>query len=199
MDADKDALYWGIVNDFNDCQRRAYWYWHHRRNGTLRSQKQRQAQLLGRQAEIETARFLRQQGYQVNFTDHKAPFDLTVADGAGRAANVEVKISLFDQGQRRYQAYISQDELFWADVLVFIARNGRDWPYVIPIERIRPRNHIAIWSPCPADYRGQWSPYCQAWRYLEQAIARAQPRTWQLSLPMLPPLEDRGRTIGVTS
>lgn len=40
-----------------------------------------------------------------------------------------------------------------ANILVFVARNGRDWNYIIPMKRIAPRRNVTIWSACLADYR----------------------------------------------
>lgn len=183
---DYDPLYWQMRRENDQFLRRQRWWWFHRLNGSLRSQRQRQAEELSRQAEKKTAKFLRAQGYQVNFTTRKAPFDLWVADDQGRSASVEVKISLLHQNKagNRYQATISPAEIIWADLVIFIARNGQDWPYVIPMRAIKPRRNIAIWTACPADYRGQWARYLQAWHHLEQAIITSPPRAWQLSLAM---------------
>ncbi len=186
MDADKDALYWQLHREFTDEMRRAKWWHIHRRRGTFRSWRQRQAQELSRQAENGVAKYLRGQGYQVSLTTHKTPFDLWVADGQGRAASVEVKISTYRESSKggRYQATLSQAELIWADLVVFIARNGRDWPFIIPTAAIKPRRNIALWSYCPGDYAGQWSPYLNAWGNLEQALAQKPSQAWQLSLPL---------------
>jgi hypothetical protein len=136
---------------------------------------------LGRQAETAVTTRLQAMGYQVHPTTHKCPFDLWVADGQGRAIRVEVKISLYHSAGRhgsRFQARIHNQ----ADILIFIARNGTDWIYVIPMAAISSRKNIAIWSACPGDYTGQWAPYLNAWPQLIQAIQTAPARPYQPTL-----------------
>lgn len=148
----------------------------------LRDEHRRELVSLAREAEQAVAAQLRAWGYLVHLTTHKCPFDLWVANEAGRAARVEVKISLYNQNQAaragRFQASIHND----ADLVVFIARNGKDWPFVIPMPVIAPRRNIALWSECPADYTGQWAPYLEAWDHLHQAVEQGQARAWQLPL-----------------
>jgi hypothetical protein len=136
---------------------------------------------LARKAEQLVARQVQSLGYQVNLTTHKCPFDLWVADYTGRTIQVEVKLSLYHQHKRggRYQANVRHDQ---ADLLVFIARNGRDWSFVIPMADISPRNNITIWSFCPGEHSGQWAKYLEAWDYLHLTIEQTQPRLWQPSL-----------------
>lgn len=146
------------------------------------SEHRRQLVSLAREAEQAVATRLRAWGYAVHPTTHKCPFDLWVANPAGRAARVEVKISLYNQAPAsragRFQASIHNE----ADLVVFIARNGRDWPFVIPMPAIAPRRNIALWSGCPADYTGQWAPYLEAWDHLHRAVEQGQAPAWQLPL-----------------
>ena len=136
---------------------------------------------LAREAEQQVARRVQSLGYQVNLTSHKCPFDLWVADHTGRAIQVEVKLSRYHQHKRggHYQANIRHDQ---ADLLIFIARNGRDWSFVIPMADVFPRNNITIWSHCPGEHLGQWARYLEAWEYLHRAIRQAPPCPRQPSL-----------------
>lgn len=178
---DKDALYWELRRENDEFLKRRQWWNYHFINGTLRSQRLRLAQ----EAEAKVAIYLQAQfGYQVNPTTYKCPFDLWVTDDWNRMARVEVKLSLYHQnGDKggRFQANLRHHE---ADILIFIARNGRDWPFVIPMAVLGSRNNIAIWSYCPGDYTGQWAPYLDAWTYLDQALHSARPRARQISLPL---------------
>ena len=174
-----DPLYWQMRQEYEDILRRNYWWWRHYLNGTLQSQRQREAQRLAREAEQRIAQRVQAMGYQANPTTHKAPFDLWVQDDLGRAVRVEVKISRYYYSKKggRYQADVRHYDQ--ADLLVFIARNGQDWPFIIPMADIAPRRHVAIWSYCPADYNGQWAPYLNAWDHLQQAIEAAAAYSWQ--------------------
>jgi hypothetical protein len=176
---DKDELYWQLRQENDQFLERQRWWWKHMANGILKSQAQRERQRLAREAEQLISGRLALMGYQVNPTTHKCPFDLWVADDQGRAVRVEVKISLYSQASGRYQANIRHDQ---AELLVFIARNGRDWVYVIPMGDVTPRHHIAIWSYCPGDYTGRWAAYLEAWEYLRQALEQANPQSYQLPL-----------------
>lgn len=177
-----DPLYWQMRQEYEDFLRRHHWWWWHYLNDTLQRQRQREAQRLAREAEQSIAQHVQAMGYQVNPTTHKAPFDLWVQDDLGRAIRVEVKISRYHHSQKggRYQADVRHFDQ--ADLLVFIARNGKDWPFIIPMADIAPRRHVAIWSYCPADYSGQWASYLNAWDYLQQAIETAAVHSWQPSL-----------------
>lgn len=171
---------WDLVGDPVDAMRREQ-----RRQEFLAraaaGQRRREQHRLARQAEQQVAGRLRTRGYLVHPTTHKSPFDLWVQDQSGRAARVEVKISLYNQSSKggRFQARIHNAV---ADLLIFIARNGRDWEFVIPMADISPRKNIAIWSACPADYAGRWAPYLDAWDNLDQAIQTGQAPAWQLAL-----------------
>lgn len=173
---------WAIRLDFEAVMRRLHWWLWHSYRGTLTSPRQREQQRLAREAEELVARHVRTLGYQAYPTTHKCPFDLWVADQQGRAIRVEVKISLYHESKAggRYQADVRQHHE--ADLLVFITRNGRDWPFVIPMADIAPRRNVAIWSYCPADYTGQWARYLGAWEYLRRAIETIPPQPRQLSL-----------------
>jgi hypothetical protein len=137
--------------------------------------------ILAREAEQFVARQAQSLGYRVNLTTHKCPFDLWIRDNTGRAIRVETKISRYNQHKRggRYQANIRHDQ---ADLLVFITRNGRNWPFVIPMADVVPRNNITIWAYCPGNHIGQWAKYLETWDYLHPAIERVKPRSWQPSL-----------------
>jgi len=182
VDQDKDdPLYWQIRREFEETQRRQNWWQYHSSHGTLKSQRQRELQQLAREAERWVADRVQLMGYETHPTTHKCPFDLWVTD-AERAIRLEVKISLYHTGKKggRYQADIRHHDQ--AELVVFIARNGRDWPFVIPMGDIAPRRNIAIWSYCPADYTGQWANYLEAWDHLHQALETAMPQARQLTL-----------------
>lgn len=172
-----DLLYHTLRREFETVQTRNYWYQRHLAAGTLLGQRRRAANNLGAEGESVIVEMIRQRGLQVNLTTKQCPFDLWVADSQGRAARVEVKTSLYHRG--RYQANIRQHTA--VDLLIFLAKNGAWWPYLIPIAAIGSHHNIAIWSACPGDYKGQWSSYLNAWQHLEQAIT-ARPQNWQLSL-----------------
>lgn len=134
---------------------------------------------LAREAEQWVSRFIEQLGYRAAPTVANAPFDLWAWDDNGGAARIEVKISLYHpyQNYGRYQAAIRNHE---HDVVVFIARNGRDWPFVIPAPLV-PAKSLTIWSKCPADSK-PYRPYLAAWDVLHHAIAISRPIGWQLPL-----------------
>ena len=180
-----DPLYWQMREENDEFLRRQRWWWVHFKNGTLKNKRQREAQQLSREAEQVVDALVRQMGYRTQTTTHKCPFDLWVQDEAGRAVKVEVKISRYHQlkkGGGRYQCDVRHHDQ--ADLLVFIARNGQDWPFVIPMSHIAPRRNIAIWSYHPEAYGGQWARYLKAWEHLHQAIEAAARCAcpWQLRL-----------------
>jgi hypothetical protein len=140
-------------------------------------------QRLAREAEKIVSGRIEALGYQVNPTPHKCTFDLWVTGRQGHAVRVEVKISLYGRNGRnipggRYQASLHNE----ADLLIWIARNGQDWTYIIPMAVVGTRRNIAIPSACPGDYTGQWAAYLEAWEYLHRAVEIARPTTRQLSL-----------------
>lgn len=169
MHADKDSLYWEQRQENDRFIKSQGWQ-------PARTEEQRRREALAAEAEEQVAELLRQMGYRVNPTTRNCAFDLWVADEADRAIKVEVKISLYNG--RRYQANIRHGK---ADLVVFIARNGSDWPYIIPMNEIGQRHNIAIWSKCPGDYKGQWQAYLNAWDHLHQAVSEAEPQSYQLS------------------
>jgi hypothetical protein len=180
-----DPLYWAMRQENDEFLKRQRWWWEHWLRGNLVSQQQRRRQALSDQAEDRMAGFIRATfGYKVHQTTHKCPFDLWVENSAGQAARVEVKISTLgkNKGRSRYQADVRQSPVE-VDLVLFVAQNGRDWVYVIPIAAIGQRRNISIWSACPASYHGRWAVYLEAWTHLHQAIANCQARAWQLSLP----------------
>lgn len=187
MTTDKDLQYWRQRLENEDFLRRQMWFWRHFRQGTLKSQRERAARELALTGEAQAAQMVRALGYQAHFTTHNCPFDLWVTDDQGRAARVEVKTSLYrpvqtGHGGGRFQANIRQHRD--VDVVLFLAKNGAWWPYVIPVGAIGRRANIAIWSACPGDYRGQWSIYLNAWDHLAQAIQNTHVRAWQLGLSL---------------
>ncbi len=145
--------------------------------------RQRRARRLAQEAKRVAAQFIQALDYQVCPTTYGAPFALWVRDEAERTVRVEAKIGLYHRTQRgrgRYQAYLSHPDE--ADILVFIARNAYDWPFVIPMPALASRRNISIWSCDPAEYTGQWAPYLGAWTHLHEAIKIAEPCSWQFSL-----------------
>lgn len=179
MKGDDDFLYWQLRQQHEDFLYRQHWWWQHFCNGTLKSQSQ--VHRLAQEAEVWVARKVAAFGYQVYLTTYKAPFDLWVEDDAGHAVRLEVKISLHRKHKRggRFQCNVRHHQ---AEVLVFICRNGRDWPFVIPLAEVFPRTNITIWAAHPDQSRGQWAPFLQAWHHLHQALEQAQPRARQLTL-----------------
>lgn len=181
-----DPLYWQMRRDNDDFLKRRQWWGRHFARGTLRSQRQRAALELAHEGEAAAARMIRALGYLAHPTTKNCAFDLWAADSQGHAARVEVKTSLYTlcsdpRKGGRYEANIRQNKD--TDLLIFLAKNGTWWPYIIPIAAIGQRHNIAIWSYCPGDYKGQWSIYLNAWQHLEQVIQNTHPRAWQLSLP----------------
>jgi hypothetical protein len=79
----------------------------------------------------------------------------------------------------RYQATIRNRE---ADVLLFVAVNGSDHHFIIPMDAIGQRTQIAITSYDVTAYGGQWASYLEAWDVLQEAVKAAPPRPIQLSL-----------------
>jgi len=147
----------------------------------MRQQQQQQAVTLADEAEHYVATIAKKMGYGVRLTPHTHPYDIEVIDSTGRVARVEVKISTIQPNGSgyRYQARIHHHR---ADLVVFIARNGSDWPYIIPMAAIKPRLNIAISSKCPGNYSGQWAGYLNAWHYLHTAVKNAPARPVQLGL-----------------
>jgi len=183
---------WQLDREFTTVMRRLHWFQRHAAHGTLLSPRRRAALELAHQGEVAAAELIRQLGLglQVCPTTHNCPFDLWVSNAQGQAARVEVKTSLWwhnpkskiqnPKSNGRYQANLRQHRD--VDLVIFMAKNGTWWPYIIPIQAIGKRRNIAIWSECPGDYKGQWRIYLEAWQHLEQIITNSQPRSWQLSL-----------------
>jgi hypothetical protein len=111
-------------------------------------------------------------GYDVHPTTHSAPFDAWVG-----GCRVEIKVSNWQKKRRRYQGNIRQHK---ADVLLFVAVNGIDNFFLIPMAEIHPRKTIEINQYHVQDYQGQWSAYLENWSILDQAIAQAPPKPIQL-------------------
>ena len=182
---DKDSLYWDLRQENDAWLKRQWWWWRHHLNGTLKSERERERLRQAAEAEDQVAEYIRQElGYQAHLTTANCPFDLYVTAGEdSQACRVEVKLSTYARNGQggRYQCNIRAGQEF--DILVFVARNGQDWHYVIPVEALKQRRNIAIWSLCPGDYRGQWRSYLNAWHYLDQILTNSQTRVWQLNLP----------------
>jgi hypothetical protein len=179
MIQDKDVLYWQLRQEQEDFLQRQHWWWYHFINGTLKSHNS--AFQLAQEAEWLVAKQMASFGYYVYPTTHKTPFDLWVENDAGHAIKAEVKISRYNQHKRggRYQCNVRHHQ---ADILVFICRNDRDWPFVIPLDEVYPRMNITIWAAHPDQSRGQWAPYLQAWHHLHQAVSQAPSRPRQLTI-----------------
>lgn len=172
MDADKDRVYWPLRREVDKFLRRQA----HRRP-VAGSHVER-----GIEGEKLVANWVRAMGYQVHRTVSPHPFDLWIVDSVGRAIRAEVKLSLYNPAKPRggrFQAHVKNHA---ASLLIFIARNGRDWPFIIPMAAVAPRQNIAIWSYNPAKYGGQWAEYLKAWDYLHRAIEQAPPHPHQLTL-----------------
>lgn len=113
----------------------------------------------------------------VTLTVHQCPFDVWVGN-----CRVELKGANWTNSTKargRYQGTIRNHE---ADVLIFIAVNGTDHHFIIPMEAVGQRSQIAIWSYDVNAYSGQWSAYLETWNVLRQAVHDASPRPIQLSL-----------------
>lgn len=131
---------------------------------------------LARRVEYLAADLLRERGYSVSLTSHKAAWDIQ-ANGA----RVEVKAARYYQNGKggRYQARLHNE----AELLLLACCSDSQviaW-YVIPLKEIQAKN-IAIWSQDPAEYAGQWSSYLEAWDVAEETISRAGAHPYQLRL-----------------
>lgn len=112
---------------------------------------------------------------QVNLTTHSAPFDLFVG-----GCRVELKAANWvknNRGRGRYAASVRNRQ---ADILLFVAVNGRDHYFVIPMTEITVSG-IAITSYDVNTYRGQWADYLEAWDVLASAVASVPPLPVQTS------------------
>lgn len=134
---------------------------------------------LARQAEYWVARKIQLLGYYVAFTPGNSPFDLWAWNDDGLSARIEVKIATYQPYRTggRYQACIRNHQ---HDLLVFVARNGKDWPFIIPGPLV-PKTNLTIWTACPGESK-TWQNYLEAWDYLHLAIVAGQQRGWQLPL-----------------
>lgn len=186
MSPDKDLLYWEQRLDNDAWLIKHHFFMRHFLAGTLKSQLERERLRQSRQAEEQVADLIRDEfGYRVYPTTANCPFDLWVADSQDRAARIEVKLSTYHDSPKggRFQADIRHQSAD-VDLIIWIARNRRDWHYVIPAPDLRGRRNIAIWSECPGHYRGQWGHYLEAWDYLHQVVTNTFKRTWQFALPL---------------
>lgn len=162
--------------------------------GTLQSLQQLERQALAEEGECLAKQWIRDLGYTVyRRNSPNDPYDLRV-EGFDAQIWVEVKISQCYKGPKghRFQADVRQ---YKADVLIFIARNGKDWPFIIPMNQIRPRRNVAIWSAQPKQYKGQWAPYLGAWDILVHTLEKARIRDAQLALPLKTPVSQEGLTL----
>jgi hypothetical protein len=186
MIAEKDFQYWDqrLANDA--FLRGMRWWWWHYTHGSLKSQLELLRLRQAREAEDQVAERIRALGYGVYATTPNCPFDLWVCDAAGRAARVEVKLSTChdNKGRARFQVDVRSSQSADCDLLVWIARNGRDWHYIIPMSDLGSHRNLAIWSQCPGNYRGKWSSYLEAWDHLRRVVANTHPRIWQASMPL---------------
>lgn len=122
-----------------------------------------QANRLAVMAQERIIRKIEQMGYAYHLTTHKAPFDAWIA-----GCKVEFKASNWQDKARRYQANVRHHK---ADLVIFDAINGTDHHYfIIPMELVRPRKSIEVYSYNVNRYQGQWAAYLEAWNVLEQAV-----------------------------
>lgn len=135
---------------------------------TQRQEQQRRARL----AENRIIRHLEHLGYEVHPTTYHAPFDAWVG-----GCRVEIKVSNWQDKACRYQGNIRHHE---ADILLFVAVNGTDHFFVIPMAQVQPRKSVEVYSYHVKRYQGQWAAYLEDWSILDQAIATAPPATIQL-------------------
>jgi hypothetical protein len=115
-------------------------------------------------------------GFRVARTGYNDRWDLWC-----EGAKVEVKGATYRS--RRYQAAIRNHK---ADVLLFgCKRQGALDFFVIPAPAYAHTNNIAVWSPNPADYQGQWSEFHNAWWLMDAIISRAPAHQgWQPALKL---------------
>lgn len=122
---------------------------------------------------------LRAQGYSVDLTTHKTPFDLFV-----NGARVEVKASHWNErktsaGVRgRYQGTLRNRD---ADLVILVAVNGSDHHFIIPRGIIGGRKTVEITSYDVNAYSGRYAPFLEAWGVLA-AKCEASTRPYQESL-----------------
>lgn len=163
MDPDKVADYWPQRQENDEFIKK----------NSRRFARKIAANSLAEDGELTVERWLNGMGYLVEATGPNHPHDRNVTDPkTGITIRVEVETSLYYGNKRsgRYQARIHH---FEADVVVFVARNGQDWPFVIPMADVFPRRNVSIWSQCPANYTGIWRQYMNAWDNLEAAFELA--------------------------
>ncbi len=112
-------------------------------------------------------------GYEVHRTTYNAPFDAWVA-----GCKIEFKASNWQNKAQRYQANIRHHN---ADMIIFDAINGSDHYFIIPMQAVKPRQSVEIYSYDVNRYAGQWSPYLEAWDVLDQAIKDTSHKPIQLT------------------
>ena len=134
-------------------------------------------------AKIKAAAMIRAQGYRVNLgkQGHNC---LWVTDGA-RVACVEVRRAKFTARRARHQVSVKTTQP--VDLLILMLRDpasgGHNYPFILPLSALGERYNVSIWAANPADYRGQWATYLQAWEHLHHVVSQAPPRDpWHLSL-----------------
>lgn len=132
------------------------------------------------------AGLLRAQGYRVMPGQRGRPY-LWYTDG-DRVAGVEVRRAFNRRGSargqyNRYQVPIKGHQQAQLLLLLAIAADGQEYPFLIPMAEIGARRNIALWSENPADYSGQWAPYLNNWDILAQVLAEAPTgQNWGLAL-----------------
>lgn len=131
---------------------------------------------LARQIESAIAHRLMEAGHLVNPTSHASRFDLLVDD----CLQVEVKAATWRSHARggRYQFNYHNA----ADILIACCVNLAVHHYVIPTAELGDRSYLAITSPDPGQYTGQWATYLGAWDLIDRAIERARQETHQPAL-----------------
>jgi hypothetical protein len=118
---------------------------------------------------------LERAGYHVQRNGYNAPWDLTV-----NGHRVEIKAATYKSG--RYQAAIRNHQ---ADLLIFACQAQIALHYfIIPAAAYAHTTNIAIWTPNPAHYTGQWSIFYNAWHFAALILDRPSPHNTQLSLDL---------------
>lgn len=129
---------------------------------------------LGRDVMNEARAILQDRGYRVSKAGSNDHHDLWC-----EGVRVEVKGSLWDEHQRRYQANLRRNE---ADVLLLGCVNGSTHWFVVPWAALADRAHVAVWSHDPEEYRGQWSRFYEAWSVVDELAENPPDNPWQLPL-----------------
>ena len=135
---------------------------------------------LARRVEAMAAERIADRGWPVQRCGANDPFDLQAG-----GAQIEVKAARWHaavNGGGRYQAAIRNDQ---ADLVVFACVGERDevWAwFLIPASEVGARRNVAVTSPDPRAYRGQWAEYLGRWDLVDEEVEAAGPFPAQLNL-----------------